>query len=232
MKHLIIIPALNEEENIKEIIPKILNKGDIFNVLLVIDKSTDNTEEVAKELARNYPGVYVLIKKEKGLGKSYIQGFKWALKRDYDLIFEMDADGSHDPSFLPLFLEKAKEYDLVVGSRYYNKRISVVNWDLKRLFLSLSANLYAKIITRVPVSDATAGFKCFKRKVLESIDLDRVISEGYSFQIEMNWKAWRAGFKIGELPIIFYERKHGKSKLSTSIIKEGLWILWKIRFKK
>ncbi len=232
MKPLIIIPALNEERNIREIVPKILSKGSSFHILLVIDKSEDNTEEIAKELSQKHPRVFSLFKKKKGLGTSYIKGFKWALERDYDLIFEMDADGSHSPDFLPLFLEKIKDYDVVVGSRYYNKRISVVNWDLKRLFLSLAANFYAKTVTRVPVSDATAGFKCFRRKVLESIDLDKVLSEGYSFQIEMNWKALRSGFKIGEVPIIFYERKYGKSKLSTNIIKEGLWILWKIRFKK
>lgn len=232
MKPLIIIPALNEERNIKEIVPKILSKGASFHILLVIDKSEDNTEEIAKELSQNNPRVFSLFKKKKGLGTSYIKGFKWALERDYDLIFEMDADGSHSPAFLPLFLEKIKNYGVVVGSRYYNKRISVVNWDLKRLFLSLAANLYAKIVTGVPVSDATAGFKCFKRSVLESIDLDKVLSEGYSFQIEMNWRALKAGFKIGEVPIIFYERKYGKSKLSTNIIKEGLWILWKMRFKR
>ncbi len=232
MKPLIIIPALDEERNIIEIVPKILSKGNSFHILLVIDKSEDNTEEIAKELSRKHPRVFSLFKKKKGLGTSYIKGFKWALKRDYDLIFEMDADGSHSPDFLPLFLEKIKDYDAVVGSRYYNKKISVVNWDLKRLFLSLAANFYAKTVTGVPISDATAGFKCFRRKVLESIDLDKVLSEGYSFQIEMNWRALRAGFEIGEIPIIFYERKYGKSKLSTNIIKEGLWILWKIRFKK
>jgi len=233
MKPLIIIPTLNEERNIREIVPEILKLKKGFHILIVDDNSTDKTGEAADRLSQKYPEVFVIHRREKrGLGRSYIDGFKWALKRDYDLIFQMDADGSHDPKYLFDFLEKIRECDLVIGSRYYNGRINIVNWNLKRLLLSLSANLYARIITRVPVSDATAGFKCFRRKVLEVIDLDKVLSEGYSFQIEMNWRAYKAGFKIEETPIIFYERKHGKSKLSANIIKEGLWILWKMRFKK
>jgi len=233
MKILIIIPVYNEEQNLSIIVPEILGVNKKFNILIVEDYSTDNTGKVANKLSKKYSGVYVLHrKKNKGLGRSYVAGFKWALKRDYDLIFQMDADGSHDPKFLPLFLEKMEEYDLVIGSRYYNRRISVVNWNLKRLYLSLLANFYARLITGVPVSDATTGFKCFKRCVLERIDLDKVLSEGYSFQIEMNWRTHKAGFKIGELPIIFYERRFGQSKLSTNIIKEGLWILWKMKFFK
>lgn len=232
MKSLVVIPTYNERENISDIISEILGLGNGFHILIVDDGSPDGTGKIADELSQRYSAVFVLHRKnQKGLGKAYIDGFKWGLARDYDLFFEMDADGSHDPKFLPLFLEKIKEYDLVIGSRYYKKRISVVNWNLKRLFLSLLANFYARTITGVPVSDATAGFKCFKRKVLETIDLDKILSEGYSFQIEMNWRAYKAGFKIGEIPIIFYERKHGKSKLSTNIIKEGLWLLWKIRLK-
>lgn len=232
MKSLVVIPTYNERENISDIISEILGLGNGFHILIVDDGSPDGTGKIADGLSQRYSAVFVLHRKnQKGLGKAYIDGFKWGLARDYDLFFEMDADGSHDPKFLPLFLEKIKEYDLVIGSRYYKKRISVVNWNLKRLFLSLLANFYARTITGVPVSDATAGFKCFKRKVLETIDLDKILSEGYSFQIEMNWRAYKAGFKIGEIPIIFYERKHGKSKLSTNIIKEGLWLLWKIRLK-
>lgn len=232
MKSLVVIPTYNEKENISEIVSEILGLENGFHILIVDDDSLDGTGKIADELSQRYSAVFVLHRKnQKGLGKAYIDGFKWGLARDYDLFFEMDTDGSHDPKFLPLFLEKIKEYDLVIGSRYYKKRISVVNWNLKRLFLSLLANFYARTITGVPVSDATAGFKCFKRKVLETIDLDKILSEGYSFQIEMNWRAYKAGFKIGEIPIIFYERKHGKSKLSTNIIKEGLWLLWKIRLK-
>lgn len=232
MKPLVIIPAFNEEENIKELVPEILNLEKGFQILIVNDNSTDRTGEVAEELSQKFPEVFVLHRQSKrGLGRTYIDGFKWALERDYDLIFEMDGDGSHSPEFLPKFLDKIENYDLVVGSRYCQGRLSVINWDIKRVFLSLAANFYARMVTGVPVSDATAGFKCFRRKVLESIDLDKVISEGYSFQIEMNWRAHKAGFKIGEIPIIFYERRHGESKLSGSIIREGLWILWKMRLK-
>lgn len=230
MKILIIIPVYNEEENLPIIVPEILEVDKKFNILIVEDYSTDNTGKVADKLCKKYPGVYVLHRKEnRGLRRSYIAGFKWALERDYDLIFQMDADGSHSPKFLPDFLEKIKDYDVVIGSRYYKGRVSVVNWDIKRLLLSLAANLYVKMIIRVPVSDATAGFKCFKRKVLESINLDKILSEGYSFLIEMNWRVKKAGFKIGEIPIIFYERRFGQSKLSANIIKEGLWILWKMK---
>lgn len=233
MKPLIVIPTINEKENIEELIPQILSLKENFEILVVDDGSTDGTQEVVKEFSAKSSRVHLLERKgKKGLGRAYIDGFKWALKRDYDPIFEMDADLSHSPEFLPKFLEKINEYDVVIGSRYYQGKISVVNWDLKRILLSLAASFYAKIITGVPVSDATTGFKCFRRKVLEKIDLDRVLSEGYSFQIEMNWRAWKAGFKIGEIPIIFYERKHGQSKLSTKIIWEGLWLLWRIRFKR
>lgn len=233
MKTLIILPVLNEEENLPEIVSEILGLKKNFDILIINDSSTDKTGSVADNLKRKFSEVFVMYRKGKrGLGRSYIDGFKWALEKNYDFIFQMDADGSHDPEFLSAFLDKINSYDLVIGSRYYKKRISVVNWDLKRLYLSLLANIYARIITGVPVSDATTGFKCFKRSVLEKIDLNKVLSEGYSFQIEMNWRAHKAGFKIGEIPIIFYERRHGKSKLSTNIIKEGLLILWKIKFRK
>jgi len=233
MKSLIIIPTYNEKENIRELVPQILNLVEQFHVLIVDDNSPDGTGKAAEELAKRFDRVYVLHREnKKGLGRAYIAGFKWALERDFDLIFEMDADGSHLPEFLLKFLEKIKDYDLVVGSRFCKGRLSVVNWDLKRVFLSVAANFYAGLITGVPVSDATTGFKCFKRKVLEKIDLDKICSEGYSFQIEMNWRAKKEGFKIGEIPIIFYERKHGESKLSTNIIREGLWVLWKMRFRR
>lgn len=233
MKPLVIIPTFNERENIKEIVPEILDLKKGFHILIVDDNSPDGTGKMAEELSKKFSRVHVLHREnKKGLGKAYIAGFKWALKKDFDLIFEMDADGSHSPEFLPKFLKKIKDYDLVIGSRYYQGRLSVVNWDFKRVLLSVASNIYAKAVTGVPVSDALTGFKCFRRKVLESINLDKVLSEGYSFQIEMNWRAHRAGFKIGEIPIVFYERRHGKSKLSTNIIKEGLGILWKMRFKR
>ncbi len=233
MNSLVVIPTINERENIKEIIPEILELKKGFHILIVDDNSADGTGETADELSKKYPGIFVLHRKEKkGIGKAYIDGFKWALKRNYDFIFQMDADGSHSPEFLPDFLKKIEESDLVIGTRYYKGRISVVNWDIKRLYLSRLANFYARIVTGVKVSDATAGFKCFRRKVLEAIDLNEVLSEGYSFQIEINWRAYRAGFKIKEIPIIFYERRHGKSKLSANIIKEGFWVLWKMRLRR
>ena len=232
MNSLIIIPTLNERENIKEIVLEILELKKGFHILIVDDNSIDKTGEVADGLSREHSEIFVLHRKtKKGLGRAYIDGFKWALKRNYDFVFQMDADGSHSPEFLPDFLKKIEESDLVIGTRYYKGKISVVNWDLKRLYLSRLANFYARIVTGVKISDATAGFKCFRRKVLEAIDLNKVLSEGYSFQIEINWRIHRAGFKIKETPIIFYERRHGKSKLSTNIIKEGLWILWKMRLR-
>ncbi|MCH7759301.1 polyprenol monophosphomannose synthase [Patescibacteria group bacterium] len=233
-KPLVIIPTYNEKENILEIIPEILALKKEFHILIVDDNSPDGTGEAADKLVEKYQGqVFVLHRKGKaGLGRAYLAGFKWALKKDYDLIFEMDADGSHLPKFLLDFLEKIKNYDLVIGSRYYKKRLSVVNWDLRRVVLSVLGNFYARIVTRVPVSDMTAGFKCFRRHVLETIDLDKIISEGYSFQIEMNWRVYKSGFKIGEIPIIFYERRHGDSKMSANIIKEALWILWRMLFRK
>jgi len=233
MKPLIIIPALNEEKNIKEIIPEILGLKKSFHILIVDDNSTDKTGETADKLSQKYSEVFALHRtRKRGLGKAYIDGFRWALKRDYDLIFQMDADGSHDPKFLSDFLEKIKGCDLVIGSRYYKGKINVVNWNLGRLLLSLLANFYARIVTGVQLSDLTTGFKCFRREVLEAIDLNKILSEGYSFQIEMNWRVLKAGFKIEEIPIIFYERRHGESKMSANIIKEALWILWKMRFQK
>ena len=233
MKPLVIIPTYNEKENILKLVPEITSMDENFNVLIVDDNSPDGTGAVADEMSRKFPAVSVIHREKKeGLGKAYIAGFKWALERDFDPIFEMDGDFSHDKKYLPVFLERINDFDLVIGSRYQNGRISVVNWDIKRVLLSTAANYYARIVTGVPISDATAGFKCFRRKVLEKIDLEKVLSEGYSFQIEMNWRAYRKGFKIGEIPIIFYERKHGDSKMSGSIIKEAFWVLWKMRFRK
>ncbi len=234
MKPLVVLPTINEKDNILEIVPEILKFKEAFCVLVVDDNSSDGTQDAVRELAGKNPDrVFLLerLKSKRGLGRAYIDGFKWALAKDYDYIFEMDADFSHDPKYLPVLLEKMKDADVAIGSRYYKGRISVINWDLKRVWLSTMGNIYARIITGVPVSDCTAGFKCFKRKVLECIDLNRIVSEGYSFQMEMNWRAHRAGFKIEEIPIIFYERRHGESKLSRGIIKEALWVLWKMRLR-
>lgn len=232
MKSLIIIPTYNEKENIREFIPEILKLNLGFDVLIVDDNSPDGTSKTVRSLSKDYSEVSLIHRKAKmGIASAYIDGFKYALKKDYDLIFQMDGDFSHRPEFLPDFFKKIENYDLVIGSRYCGGGIRIINWDFKRILLSNLANKYAKIITGVPVSDNTAGFKCFKRKVLENIDLDEIRSQGYSFQIEMNWRVYRAGFKIAEIPIVFHERKYGQSKLSANIIREGLWLLWKIRLK-
>lgn len=232
MKSLVIIPTYNEKENIKEIVPEILSLEERFHILIVDDNSPDGTGEVADSFSRAHNRVYVLHRKEKqGLAKAYLAGFKWALARDFDYIFEMDADGSHEPKALPRFLEKIKEYDVVIGSRYFEGKLSVVGWDLKRVFLSVAGSFYAGIVTGVPVSDATTGFKCFRREVLEAIDFNKICSEGYSFQIEMNWRVHKEGFKIGEVPIVFYERRHGESKMGGDITREALWVLWRMRLR-
>ncbi len=232
MKKLIIIPTYNERENIKELVPEILNMEYNFHILIVDDNSPDGTGEEADKMSEEKERVHVLHRKKKeGLAKAYIAGFKWALKRDFDIVFEMDADGSHAPEALPLFLEKIKNYDLVIGSRSLDGKLSVVNWDLKRVLLSIAGSFYARIVTGVDVSDATTGFKCFRRKVLETLDFDKICSEGYSFQIEMNWRVKKSGFRIGEVPIVFNERRHGKSKMRGNIVKEALWVLWKMKIK-
>ena len=236
MKPLVVIPTYNERENIRELIPEILSLAHEFHVLIVDDNSPDGTGKLADALAGEYPGeVHVLHRERKeGLGRAYLAGFGWALAREYDPIFEMDADFSHDPRYLSAFLKHLEkhDHDVVVGSRWYDGRLSAVNWDFKRVLLSRLGSIYARLVTGVPVSDATAGFKCFRRRVLERVGLENVLSEGYSFQIEMNWRAHQAGFRIGEIPTIFYERRHGSSKMSGSIIREALWILWKMKVRK
>lgn len=232
MKSLVVIPTYNERENVRELIPEILELEKEFHVLVVDDNSPDGTGKVARGFAEEDGRVNVLERKKKeGLAAAYLAGFKWALERDFDLIFEMDGDGSHDPKFLPKFLEKINGHDLVIGSRYFQGKLSVVKWDLKRVFLSVAGSIYAKFVTGVPVSDATTGFKCFKREVLEAVDFNKICSEGYSFQIEMNWRAHKKGFRIGEIPIVFYERRHGQSKMGGDITREALWVLWRMRLK-
>ncbi len=229
-KALIIIPTYNEKENIQLIIPAIKNVFGDAHILVVDDSSPDGTCAAAQELANTHQGVYTLLRtKKEGLGPAYIAGFKWALARDYDIIFEMDADFSHDPSYLPDFLKEIETCDMVVGSRYKNG-VNVVNWPLGRLLLSYFANMFfTRFIAGLPFTDSTSGFKCFRRKVLEAIDLDNVNSSGYSFQIEMNYKAWKKGFTLHETPIIFRDRQRGKSKMSTKIVREAIFILWRLR---
>ena len=228
-KALVIIPTYNEKENIREIIPEILKKDPSINVLIVDDNSPDGTGKIADELANENSRIKVLHREKKaGLGTAYKTGFKYALENGYDHIFEMDADFSHDPKYIPHFLEAVEEVDLVLGSRYISG-VNVINWPMSRLLLSYYANVYTRWVTGLPVKDATGGFKCFRREVLEKIDLDKVQSEGYSFQIEMSFRAWKKGFKIKEIPIVFEDRRVGQSKMSKKIVREAIWRVWKLR---
>ena len=229
MKILVIIPTYNESENIKRIVPLVLEKDSSINVLIVDDNSPDGTGNIADEMARENDRIFVIHRQNKsGLGTAYITGFKFALGKNYDLVFEMDCDFSHDPKYIPQFLETAREADVVLGSRYISG-VNVINWPMSRLLLSYYANVYSRIITGLPVRDATGGFKCFRRKVLEAIDLDKVKSNGYSFQIEMSFRAWKKGFKIKEIPIVFEDRKVGQSKMSKKIVREAVWMVWRLR---
>jgi len=232
VKSLVIIPTYNEHDNVKTLIPLILALPGGIEVLIVDDNSPDGTSEVVSDLAKKDSRVHLIKRKEKlGLGSAYVQGFKYALSRpEIEYVFEMDADFSHDPSSIPSFLEAIKDCDLVLGSRYL-RGVTVVNWPLSRLILSYSANLFTRMVTGLPVHDATGGFKCFRRRVLESIDLDSVRSDGYSFQIEMSFKCWRKGFKIKEIPITFVDRRVGTSKMSQKIIWEAVWLVWRLRLQ-
>ncbi len=229
-KALITIPTYNERENIVLLIPEIRKAAPDAHILIVDDNSPDGTSRCVKELAQSLDNVYVLDRtKKEGLGKAYIAGFTWALARDYDLVFEMDADFSHDPSYLPHFFKAVENADLVIGSRYVSG-VNVVNWPMSRLLLSYCGNIGARIIGGVPIRDCTSGFKCFRRQVLEALDLSRIGSSGYSFQVEMNYHVWKKKFRIKEIPIIFTDRTRGVSKMSTSIVREALVLLWKLRF--
>ncbi|MGB9824029.1 MAG: polyprenol monophosphomannose synthase [Candidatus Hydrothermia bacterium] len=231
-KVLVIVPTYNERENIKEIVPQILSKGENIEVLIVDDNSPDGTAEIVEEMMTRNPRIHLIKRPGKmGLGTAYVEGFKFALENGYDLIIEMDADFSHNPDDLPRLIQESEHADLVIGSRYTNG-ISVVNWPLNRLLLSYFANLYARILTGIPVRDLTAGFKCFRREVLEKIDLSKIHSDGYAFQIEMNFYAYERGFKIKEIPIIFIERRSGVSKMSKRIIKEAFFLVIFLRLKK
>lgn len=230
MKTLIIIPTYNERENIKRIIPEIKKIDKRFNILVVDDASRDGTASIVKKFARKDKTIKLIERDGKyGLGTAYVEGFKYALKNKYDYIFEMDADFSHDPKYLNDFLFNIKDYDLVIGSRYLNG-VSVVNWPLRRLMLSKFATFYVRTITGLPLTDATSGFKCYRRKVLQSINLDNIHSDGYAFQIEMHYKVWKKGFKIKEIPIIFVDRNAGSSKMSKDIVWEAIWVVWKLKF--
>jgi dolichol-phosphate mannosyltransferase len=232
MKHsLIIIPTYNEADNVSKIIPEVLAQDEGFNVLIVDDNSPDGTAALVKEMQKTNSRIHLLERPSKlGLGTAYVAGFKYALTHGFDFVFEMDADFSHDPKMLVKLLEKTETADLVIGSRYISG-VNVVNWPLRRLVLSYTANLYTRIITGLPVKDATAGFKCYRRAVLESFNLDSIKSNGYSFQIETNYLAWKHGFRVSEVPIVFTDRREGVSKMSKHIIYEAAWMVWKLKFR-
>ncbi len=228
---LIIVPTYNEKENLPPLVARVQELPLPVDMLVVDDNSPDGTGQVADDLAKRFPSVHVLHRTEKdGLGRAYCAGFEWALKRDYEFIFEMDGDFSHNPADIPAFLREAADADLVLGSRYCNG-IRVVNWPLNRLVLSLCAAKYVRIITGLPVSDPTGGFKCFRREALKTIDLKAVRSNGYSFQIELTHKIWMSGGRIKEVPIIFTDRFLGSSKMSRQIVREALWMVWRLWFQ-
>ena len=228
---LVIVPTYNERFNIARLIPAILAQDPSLEILVVDDASPDGTGAIVDGIATNNPRVHVIHRGGKlGLGTAYIAGFQWALERKYDLVFEMDADFSHNPERLPEFLEAIRESDVVLGSRYQDGHVNVVNWPMSRLFLSYAANIYARFVTGLPIFDTTGGFKCFRRNVLESIDLNSVKSNGYAFLIEMSYRAWKRGFRLLEIPIIFVDRTEGVSKMSKKIVREAIWMVWRLRW--
>ena len=228
---LIIVPTFNERENIARLIASVLGQDQRLEVLVVDDGSPDGTASIVEGLMQTSERVHLISRPRKmGLGTAYVAGFRWALERAYDFVFEMDADFSHDPGHLPEFLREVETADLVLGSRYREGRVTVVNWPIARLILSYFANVYARAVTGLPVWDATGGFKCFRRSVLQSIDLNKVRSNGYAFQIEMSFRAWKRGFRIVEIPIVFVDRTEGQSKMSKSIVREAIWMVWRLRW--
>ena len=230
-KSLIIIPTYDEIENLGSIVPRVLEQGANIEVLVVDDNSPDGTGQLADKLASAEPRIHVLHREKKeGLGRAYLAGFKWALEHDHDYIFEMDADFSHDPKFIPEFLRAIKDADLVIGSRYKDG-VNVINWPMSRLLLSKGANLYSHFVTGLALTDSTGGFKCFRRRVLETLNLDAVHSNGYAFQIELSFRAWKRGFKLVEIPIVFVDRVEGTSKLNKGIVREAIWMVWFLRLK-
>ncbi len=229
LKVVAVIPTYNERDNIGRLIEQVLAQNEGLEVLVVDDNSPDGTGTLVAQLASVNPRVHVLHRPGKmGLGSAYRDGFKVALDQGADFIVEMDADFSHDPAVLPRFLEKMGDYDLLIGSRYLNG-ISVVNWPLRRLMLSYFANVYTRLVTGLRIQDCTSGFKCFRRRVIESIELDRIRSDGYSFQIEMNYRCVEMGFRVGEIPIIFIDRHSGSSKMSKRIVREAVVMVWKLK---
>ena len=230
-RFLVIHPTYNESENLPRLIPEVLAQDPRIEVLIVDDNSPDGTGRLVDEMAGREPRLHVLHRTEKeGLGRAYLAGFGWALERGYDLIFEMDADFSHDPKYLPDLIAAAAGADLVIGSRY-KTGVNVINWPMSRLLLSWLANRYARWVTGLKLTDSTGGFKCFRREVLAAIPLEKVRSNGYSFQIEMSLRAARKGFRLVEVPIVFVDRSEGKSKMSKKIVREAIWMVWWLRIE-
>ncbi len=220
---MVVIPTYNERDNIAPLAERIRSIGNGFHILFVDDSSPDGTGQLADELSQRCDGIYVIHRQKKlGLGTAYVEGFKFALERGYDYVIQMDADFSHDPKYIPSFMEKVKEYDLVLGSRYCNG-VSVVNWSFFRLTLSFFACKYVKLITGLPFYDCLGGFKCFRKEILKNINLDKVFSDGYVFQMEMLYRAYKKGYRIGEIPIIFVDRGFGRSKMSRMVIFEAFY---------
>jgi len=227
---LVVIPTYNEAGNVPNIVPQVLAQDPRLEILVVDDNSPDGTGQLAAAIAAKEPRVHVLHREGKlGLGTAYLTGFRWALDRGYDYVFEMDADFSHDPEHLKQFLKAIEEADLVLGSRYLGGKVTIVNWPMPRLLLSYCANVYARWVTGLRIWDLTGGFKCFRRRVLEGIDLPRVRSNGYAFQIEMSVRAWRKGFTLKEIPIVFVDRTEGQSKMNKAIVREAVWMVPRLR---
>jgi dolichol-phosphate mannosyltransferase len=231
-RFLVVLPTYNESRNLGEIVPQILAQDQRLEVLVVDDNSPDGTGRIADDLvARNADRVHVLHRPEKqGLGRAYLAGFRWAIEHQFDRIFEMDADFSHDPKYLLDLIAATDDADLAIGSRY-KTGVNVINWPMSRLLLSYGANIYVRWITGLPLTDATGGFKCFHRRVLERIPMERVRSNGYAFQIEMSFRAWKLGFRLQEVPIVFVDRVAGQSKMSKKIVREAVWMVWWIRIQ-
>jgi dolichol-phosphate mannosyltransferase len=230
-RFLVITPTYNERINVPTLVERVLAQDLRIEMLFVDDSSPDGTGDLIASLAAENPRIHLMRRPGKlGLGTAYRDGFQWALARDYELIFEMDADFSHDPSHLPQFLAAAETADFVLGSRYLNGKVTVMNWPITRLILSYGANIYARWVTGMQLWDATGGFKCFHRRVLAAIDLEDVRSNGYAFQIEMSYRAMRKGFKPAEIPIVFADRTEGESKMSGHIVREAIFMVWRLRW--
>lgn len=228
---LVVVPTFDEAENIPRLIPAVLDQAPHLDMLIVDDGSPDGTADLVKAMQKDDPRIHLIERPGKmGLGTAYVEGFRFAIRHGYDRVFEMDADFSHDPAEIPNFLAASEKADLVIGSRYTNG-VRVLNWPIKRLLLSYFANVYTRFMIGLPLHDATGGFKCYRRAVLEAISLDGIRSNGYAFQIEMSFKAWKKGFRLVEIPIVFHDRRSGFSKMSKSIVYEALFMLWRLRLR-